>query len=95
MNAPTVTDAQILSVIGAILGLLAAFTLIDDATSKAIAGAAAVIMPVVWTIADSIIRQGRAKAIAAGAQVSHDGKLIPPAPTYAYSAPSTTGGVGT
>lgn len=90
LNAPTITPAQIIAVLGAVLGLLVSLTVIDDELSKAIAAAAAVIVPVVFTLADAIIRQGRAKAIGLGAQVQ-DGKLIPPTPYGPQGTVALTG----
>lgn len=77
MNAPSITHVQILAALGAVLGLLVSFTLIDENTSQALAAAAATLVPIAFAIADALIRSGRAKAIAAGAKVV-DGKLAPP-----------------
>lgn len=61
MKTPDTTVAQIVSLIGAIVGLIVAFGFIDEAASQAIVGAASVIVPSVYMLADSIIRNGRAR----------------------------------
>jgi hypothetical protein len=69
VKAPPITPAQIIAAIAAILGLLVSLTVIDDETSKAILAAASTLVPIVYVIADALIRNGQARAIAAGAQL--------------------------
>lgn len=77
MNAPSITPAQILAALGAVLGLLVSFAILDEKTSQALAAAASILVPFAITVADAIIRNGRAQAIGNGATIS-GGKLHPP-----------------
>jgi hypothetical protein len=48
----------------AVIGLFVAFGLVDNDHAQAIIGAAAVIIPGIWMIADAIIRHGRSRVLA-------------------------------
>lgn len=61
LETPDTTIAQIVSLIGAVVGLVVAFGFVDEATAQAVIAAASVIVPSVYMLADSIIRQGRAR----------------------------------
>lgn len=61
LETPNTTVAQIVSLVGAVVGLLVAFAILDEAASQAIVAAASVIVPSVYMLADSIIRNGRAR----------------------------------
>ena len=62
-RTPDLTPAQIVSSALAILGLLVSQGVIDNQREKLIGGIASIAIPVVWQIADAIIRHGRAKAL--------------------------------
>jgi hypothetical protein len=76
VKTPDTTTAQIVSIIGAVVGLAVAFALVDDKTGQAVIGAASVIVPSAYLLADSIIRNGRARSMQAPTQIS-----IAPAPS--------------
>lgn len=67
MKTPDLTPAQLVSTILGILGLFVSQGLIDNGTEKIIAGIASVVVPMVWQIADAIIRHGRSNVAAAKA----------------------------
>lgn len=69
MTTPDTTTAQILALIGAVVGLLVAYGLIDNDHAQAIVAQASIIVPSVWILADSIIRHGRSKVLAAPPQI--------------------------
>jgi TPP-dependent indolepyruvate ferredoxin oxidoreductase alpha subunit len=69
VKTPSTTPNQIVALITAVVGLFVAFGLVDNGHAQAIIGAAAVIVPTGLLLADSIIRHGRSRALAAPAQV--------------------------
>lgn len=77
MTTPDITPAQIVSAIGAIVGLLVSNLLIDDNTAKLITNIAAIVVPICFIFADAIIRHARAYNAAQIAQT----KLTRPATT--------------
>jgi hypothetical protein len=67
LQTPDITQAQIVSAVGWILGQAVATGLIDNDTSQWVLQAAVSVIAAGWIIADAIIRQGRAKAAGAAA----------------------------
>lgn len=63
-RTPDLTPAQLVSSVLAIIGLLVSQGIIDNQREKLIGGIASIAIPVVWQLADAIIRHGRAKALA-------------------------------
>ena len=63
-RTPDLTPAQLLSGALGILGLLVTQGLISNQQEKLIGGIASIVVPVVWQIADAIIRHGRSRAMA-------------------------------
>lgn len=88
MSTPSITPAQILSIIASIVGLLVTVGLLDDTLSKAILGVASTIVPVALVLVDAVIRKSRAqnaeailkaKAVDAAAKVAPVEKPVVPA----------------
>lgn len=65
MATPSITPAQIVSTILAVVGLLVTQGAITNGTGKLVGGLASILIPAVWQIADAVIRHGRAKIVAA------------------------------
>ena len=60
MKTPDITLAQILAALGSIVGLFVSQGLLDNRLEKLITGIAAVVLPLVWVVADAWIRGKRA-----------------------------------
>jgi hypothetical protein len=71
---PSITQAQILSMIAFVVAQLVAYGLIDGTVQTAIMSAAGTIIPAVWILADSMLRGKRAAAVAANPTAFHPGK---------------------
>lgn len=95
MNAPSITPAQILAALGAILGLLVSLTVIDDELAQALAVAASTLVPIAFTVADAIIRNGRAHALASGNVFAIGGSMYTHASPYTTVAGASTAAQGT
>lgn len=65
MTTPSITPAQVLSSVVAVLGLLVTQGLIDNGAEKLIGGLASIVIPAAWQLADAVIRHGRAHNIEA------------------------------
>jgi hypothetical protein len=65
LKTPDITPAQIVSAIGFIAAQAVAFGLLDEGTAQLIVSIGGTAVPLIWTIADAIIRNGRAKVAAA------------------------------
>lgn len=63
MKTPDITPAQILAALSAVIGLFCTQGLIDNNTEKLLGGAASILIPMTWKIADAIIRHGRSRAL--------------------------------
>ncbi len=61
METPNVTQVQIIALITSVLGLVVALGLLDNDQSQIILGVAATAIPIVFTLADMVIRITRAK----------------------------------
>ena len=61
MKTPSITPAQILAFVTAVLGMLVTMGLIDDAVSQSIAGVAATAIPLALIMADTMLRRTRAQ----------------------------------
>lgn len=59
---PDITPAQTVSLLTLIVSQAVDATLISGQTSKLIIGIGGIVIPVAWTLADAIIRRGRAHA---------------------------------
>lgn len=62
---PDVTPAQVAAVVGWIVTQLVAYGWLDTRYSQILVSAGSTILFAAWKIADALIRNGRAKAIAA------------------------------
>lgn len=62
---PDVTLAQVLAVFGWIIAQAVAFGWLDTVKSQLVLSAGATIIGAAWKLADALIRNGRAKALAA------------------------------
>lgn len=65
LKAPDITPAQIVAGVTWVGGEILAMGLIDNNTNQHIVEFASTAIPAAWIVADSIIRLGRAKAVAA------------------------------
>lgn len=82
MKTPDLTPAQIISTLTAILGLFVTQGLVDNNTEKLIGGLASIVIPLIWQLADAIIRHGRsnvAAAVAANPNPAVSTAVVPPA----------------
>jgi hypothetical protein len=64
-HMPDVTLAQALAVFGWIIAQAVAFGWLDTVKSQLVLSAGATIIGAAWKLADALIRNGRAKAVAA------------------------------
>lgn len=64
-SMPDITPAQIGSVLGWVVAQFVAFGWLDGSRSQLIVSAGSTILFAAWKIADALIRNGRAKAVAA------------------------------
>lgn len=62
-NTPDITPAQIVAVIGTVIGLLVDAQLVSGKTQHLIVGLASALVPFGIVIADAIIRHGRSRAM--------------------------------
>ncbi len=62
LATPDFSPVQIASAITAIVGLFVSQGLIDNDRAQLITGLAAIVVPMIWMLADAIIRHGRARA---------------------------------
>lgn len=62
LKTPDITAAQIVAAISAIAGLFVSSQYIDGKTEQLITGIAAIVVPIVWVLADAVIRHGRSVA---------------------------------
>lgn len=69
MKTPDTTPNQIVALIGAVVGLLVAYGLVDNDHAQSLTAAASIIVPTGLLLADSIIRHGRAKIVAPAPQI--------------------------
>ena len=60
METPNVTQAQIIALVSAVIGLVVTVGLLDDTTAQAVLGVASAAVPLALILADAIIRKGRA-----------------------------------
>lgn len=67
MKTPDLTPAQLVAAVTTVVGLLVSQGLVDNGTEKLIGGIASTLIPLVWIVADAIIRHGRANVAAAKA----------------------------
>lgn len=65
MTTPSITPAQIVSTVLAVVGLLVTQGAVSNGTGKLIGGLASIVVPAAWQVADAIIRHGRAQVAAA------------------------------
>lgn len=65
LKTPDVTLAQILAAFSWAVGQLVVMGVVDNETSKVVLSVGLTGIAAAWKIADSIIRQGRAKVVAA------------------------------
>jgi hypothetical protein len=65
MKTPNTTQNQVLALVTAIIAQCVAFGIIDNTKAQGFISIAGIAIPLVWIIADSIIRNGRAKVAAA------------------------------
>lgn len=65
LSTPDVTAAQILALVTGVIALLVAFAVVDKTRSQELIAAFGIIVPAAVALADSIIRSGRSKAVAA------------------------------
>lgn len=86
MSTPSVTPAQIIAIVSALLGLLVTVGLLDDTVSKAILGVASTAVPVALVVVDSIIRKARAENASAIVKA----KAVDAASKVASGAPQTS-----
>lgn len=76
LSTPDITPAQIVAVLVALVGQLVARGLIGNDTGAVVAQIAALAVPLVWMIADAVIRHGRAKVAAAQVQADATVKVL-------------------
>lgn len=62
LSTPDVTKAQVLAAITAIVGLCVSQGFVDNNLAQLITGVAAIVLPLIWVVADAVIRHGRARA---------------------------------
>lgn len=62
-KTPDITPAQVVAVLGSIVGQLVAFGLLTTERSQMIVGLASIVVPFGWLVADAIIRHGRSRAM--------------------------------
>jgi hypothetical protein len=62
---PDVTLAQVLAVFGWVIAQAVAFGVLDSVKSQLVLSAGGTIIAAAWKLADALIRNGRAKAVAA------------------------------
>lgn len=65
LSTPDVTPVQIVSLLTFIVGQVVAYGLISSSTGQLVASIVSAVVPIGFTIADAIIRHGRAHAVAA------------------------------
>jgi len=71
---PDVTPAQITALIAWIVSQAVAYGWLDARDSQLVLSAGATILFAAWKLADALIRNGRAKAVAANPALTTDGK---------------------
>ncbi len=62
LATPDFSPVQIASAITAIVGLFVSQGLIDNELAQLITGLASILLPMIWMVADAVIRHGRARA---------------------------------
>lgn len=65
LKTPDITPAQIIAVVSSLVGLFVSQGVIDNNTASLVTGVASIVIPFAWLIADAVIRNGRARALAA------------------------------
>lgn len=90
MKTPDITLAQILSAIGAIATQAVALSVLDKGTAQLVTQIAGIIVPAVWTLADTIIRGNRAKVVIAQttAPVANFGTVLTDKPAGSSITPA-------
>lgn len=64
MATPNITQAQVLALVTAVIGLIVSQGLVSNDNGQKIIGIAAIAIPIVIALADAFIRHGRAKVAA-------------------------------
>ena len=64
-NMPDVTPAQLVAALGWVVSQAVAFGWLDTMKSQLVLSAGSTVIFAAWKIADAVIRNGRAKAVAA------------------------------
>lgn len=62
LKTPDVTSVQVLAVVSSVVGLFLTQHYIDERLAQTITGVASIVLPLVWMVADALIRHGRARA---------------------------------
>lgn len=62
LKTPDLTAAQLVAAISSIAGLFVSTQYIDGRTEQLVTGVAAIVVPIVWVLADAVIRHGRSVA---------------------------------
>lgn len=75
LKTPDITPAQIVSVIGMLVGLFVSQGLIDNNLAQLVTGVASIVIPFAWMVADAVIRNGRSRALAANPPAQAENKI--------------------
>lgn len=90
LATPDVTPAQVIAAITAVVGLFVSQGYVDGHLAQLITGVAAIVLPLVWVVADAIIRHGRARAF----QVPPKGVVADDAPPKPVVKPKSAAAHG-